>query len=159
MRPAERAAQARRELDRKYEQANLEPIRARPRSGWIRSVRGALGLTQSALATRLEITRVAVNNLEHSESRGGITIAKLAEVARAMDCSLVYALVPNSTLDEIVFAQARRVAAATLGYASQTMELESQAIQNDQYQEAVDRFAAEIVAKGTQWRNSISSAR
>lgn len=53
----QRAAQARRELDRKFAAANLDPIVARPRSGWIRAVRGALGMSQEALAVRLGVTR------------------------------------------------------------------------------------------------------
>src|SRR5580698_7901120 len=105
MRPAERAAQARRELDRKFAAAQLEPIQARPRSGWIRAIRGALGMSQAVLAERLGISPAAVNKLEHAEIHGGITTSKLAEAAGALDCTLVDALVPNSTLVRTVRTQ------------------------------------------------------
>jgi predicted DNA-binding mobile mystery protein A len=159
MRPPERAAQARRELDRKFDAANLEPIQARPRSGWIRAIRGALGMSQAVLAERLGISRTAVNKLEHAELHGGITTAKLAEVASALDCTLVYALVPNSTLEGTVRTQARTVAARVLGYAARTMALEAQDIEEDRQSEAVEHHARELLASGNLWRPRRSPSR
>jgi predicted DNA-binding mobile mystery protein A len=152
MQPSERAAQARRELDRKFSTAELEPIAARPRSGWIRAIRGALGMSQAVLAERLGVSGAAVNQLEHAELRGGVTISKLSEVAGALDCTLVYALVPNSTLERTVMAQARAVAARPLGYAARTMALEAQDIEDDRHTEAIERHARQLVDSGSQWR-------
>jgi predicted DNA-binding mobile mystery protein A len=152
MQTSERAAQARRELDRKFDAANLEPIQARPRSGWIRAVRGALGMSQAVLAERLGVSSAAVNKLERAELHGGITVSKLAEVASALDCTLVYALVPNSTLKQTVETQAQMVAAQLLGYAARTMALEAQDIDEDQQREAVERYAQQLVASGDLWR-------
>src|SRR5580658_6355456 len=121
MQPAKRAAQARRELDRKFSAAKLEPIAARPRAGWIRAIRNALGMSQAVLAERLGVSGSAVNQLERAELHGGITTGKLAEVAGALDCTLVYALVPNSTLEQTVNTQAETAAAQILGYAARTM--------------------------------------
>ncbi|MHB1501120.1 MAG: mobile mystery protein A [Candidatus Dormibacteria bacterium] len=154
MRKTERAAQARRELDRKFEAAHLEPIVARPRSGWIRAIRGSLGMSQAALAARLSISGPAVNKLEHAELTGGITTAKLAEVATALNCSLVYALVPNTTIEETIQAEALRAAASTLGYAGRTMALEAQGIDHDRQREAWERFAQDLIARGDLWRPS-----
>ena len=152
MQRSERAAQARRELDRKFDAANLEPIQARPRSGWIRAVRGALGMSQAVLAERLGVSSAAVNKLERAELHGGITVGKLAEVASGLDCTLVYALVPNSTLERTVRTQARTVAARLLGYAARTMALEAQGIDEDRQSEAVERYANQLVATGDLWR-------
>src|ERR1035441_4155084 len=113
MQHSERAAQARRELDRKFSAADLGPIQARPRSGWIRAIREALDMSQVVLARRLEINRGSVNKLEHAELHGGITVSKLAEVAAALHCTLVYALIPDSTLEQTVLDQARVSAAET----------------------------------------------
>src|ERR1035437_8639067 len=140
MRPSERAAQARRELDRTFAAAELEPIRTPPRSGWIRAIRGALGMSQAVLAERLGVSAAAVNKLEHAEVHGGITTAKLAEVAAALDCTLVYALVPRSKLEQAVLTHAR------------AMALEAQEIEGDRQREAVDRYTQELVAKGSIWR-------
>jgi predicted DNA-binding mobile mystery protein A len=159
MQPSERAAQARRELDRKFDAANLEPIQARPRSGWIRAIRGALGMSQAVLAERLGVSSAAVNKLEHAELHGGITTGKLAEVASALDCTLVYALVPNSTLEQTVRTQARTVAARLLGYATRTMALEAQDIDADRQSEAVERQAQQLVASSNLWRPRRSPSR
>ncbi len=159
MQPSERAAQARRELDRKFGVAHLEPIQARPRSGWIRAIRGALGMSQAVLAKRLGVSSAAVNKLERAELHGGITTSKLAEVANALDCTLVYALVPNSTLERTVRTQARTAAAQLLGYAVRTMALEAQDIDEDRQSEAVERYAQQLVASGNLWRPGRSRSR
>lgn len=152
MQPAERAAQARRELDRKFSAAHLESIEARPRSGWIRAIRGALGMSQAVLAERLGVSSAAVNKLERAELHGGITIGKLSEVASALDCGLVYTLVPNSTLEQTVRTQAQTAAEQILGYATRTMALEAQDIDDSRRSEAVDRYARQLVASGSPWR-------
>ncbi|HTA12248.1 MAG TPA: mobile mystery protein A [Solirubrobacteraceae bacterium] len=151
MQRGDKAAQARRELDRKFSAALLDPIAARPRSGWIRAIRGALGMTQAVLAERLGVSASAINQLERAELHGGITTAKLADVARALDCTLVYALVPNSTLEQTVNAQAQNTAAQTLGYAARTMALEDQAIDERPLTEAIHRYAQQLVASGNPW--------
>ena len=149
---SERATQARRELDRKFSAAQLASIESRPRAGWIRAIRGALGMSQAVLAERLGISSGAVNKLEHAELHGGITTGKLAEVASALDCTLVYALVPNSTLERTVRTQARAVAARLLGYAARTMALEAQEIDEDRQSEAIERYADQLVVSGDLWR-------
>jgi predicted DNA-binding mobile mystery protein A len=109
-------------------------------------------MSQAVLAERLEVSSAAVNKLEHAELHGGITVGKLAEVARALDCTLVYALVPNSTLEDTVTIQARKEAAEVLGYAAQTMALEAQDIDNGQRSEAIERNARQLVDSGNLWR-------
>jgi len=128
MRRSDRAAQARRELDRKLGAAELDSIQARPRSGWIRAIRGALGMSQAVLAERLGISGAAVNKLEHAELHGGITIGKLAQVASALDCTLVYALVPNRPLGETVRVHARTFLRRRREPVEHSMRLEDQGV-------------------------------
>ncbi len=113
-------------------------------------------MSQAVLAERLGVSSAAVDKLEHAELHGGITVGKLAEVASALDCTLVYALVPNSTLERTVRTQARAVAAQLLGYASRTMSLEAQEIDQDRQDEAVERYAQQLVADGNPWRRTKS---
>lgn len=159
MQRSERSAQARRELDRKFNEANLEPIRATPRLGWIRAVRGALGMSQAVLANRLRVSAAAVNKLEQAERHGGITVRKLAEVAAALDCTFVYALVPRSTLEQTVTTEARSVAAEMLGYVARTMALESQGIGGEREREAVERYAQQLTSSGNVWRAGLQGSR
>ena len=151
MRKSERAAQARRELDRKFAAASTEALRARPRSGWIRAVRAGLGMSQEALAARLHIAKPSVAKLERSELHETISIGKLAEVARAMDCQLVYALIPNTSLDDTVRKQAEHVAAKTLGYVSATMDLEDQSVGTDRRSEQLAAQVRKVIDANRQW--------
>ena len=151
MQPSERAAQARRELDRKFRAADLGPIRARPRSGWIRATREALDMSQVVLARRLEVTPAAVHQMEHAELHDGITVRKLAEAAAALHCTLVYAIVPDFTLEQTVLDQARATAAETVRYTARTMELEDQAVGDDYLREAIERRAQELIRRGDVW--------
>jgi predicted DNA-binding mobile mystery protein A len=116
-------------------------------------------MSQAVLAERLGVSPAAVNKLEHAELHGGITTGKLAEVANALDCTLVYALVPNSTLERTVRTQARTVAARLLGYTARTMALEAQDIDEDRQSEAVERHADQLVASGELWRPRRSPSR
>jgi predicted DNA-binding mobile mystery protein A len=151
MRKGERAAQARRELDRRFAAASIEPIRARPRGGWIRAIRAGLGMSQEALAARLQIAKPSVAKLEKNELHETISIGKLAEVARAMDCQLVYALVPNTSLDQTVQQQAERVAANTLGYVAATMDLEDQSVGLDRHSDQLAAQARKVIDANRQW--------
>ncbi len=109
-------------------------------------------MSQAVLAGRLGVSAAAVNKLERAERHGGITVRKLAEVAAALDCTLVYALVPRSTLEQTVMTQAHDVAAEMLGYVARTMVLESQGIGDEREREAIDRYARQLTASGNVWR-------
>jgi predicted DNA-binding mobile mystery protein A len=152
MQKVARSVQARRELGRKFATSNVTPIRDKPRKGWIRAIREALGMAQTDLAHRLGITRVAVDKFERAEIDGRITMAKLRQVAEAMDCSLVYALIPNSSLDETVMRQARAAAKINVDYTSQTMALEAQDVDEEWRAEALERQANQLIATGRIWK-------
>jgi predicted DNA-binding mobile mystery protein A len=116
-------------------------------------------MSQAVLAERLGVSSAAVNKLEHAELHGGITTSKLAEAAGALDCTLVDALVPNSTLVRTVRTQARTVSARLLGYAARTMALEAQDVDEDRQSEAVERHAQQLLASGALWRPRRRSAK
>jgi predicted DNA-binding mobile mystery protein A len=73
----------------------------RPQKGWIRAVRNALGLTAQQLADRMGVSQPTVQRLESSETRDAIQLSSLRKAAAALDCRLVYALVPREGLDEV----------------------------------------------------------
>src|SRR5712692_10239026 len=68
----------------------------RPRNGWLRAVRQALGMTQPQLAARLGLTRQTLDDLEKAEAAGKITLESLGRVAEALGCHLTYAIVPDA---------------------------------------------------------------
>lgn len=109
-------------------------------------------MSQRALADRLGIRPPSVAKLEKSEAEGGISIGKLEEVARALDCTLVYALVPNSTLQATVEKQARLVAAESLGYVAVTMGLEDQAVESERLGDQLADESERVIAENRVWR-------
>jgi len=152
MKRSERSSQTRREIDRRFRQSDIAAMRIRPHSGWIRAIRTALGMSQASLASRLAISGAAVAKLEGAELDGGITLAKLTEVAAALDCTLVYAIVPNSSLEDTVQRQARSVAAARLGYVANTMALEDQRVAADRQADYLEVYSRDLIARNEIWR-------
>ena len=73
--------------------------RGMPRSGWVRAVRDALGMTTRQMGQRLGVSAAAVSQLEKSERQGTIQLDTLRRAADALDCSLFYVLVPRNSLE------------------------------------------------------------
>ncbi len=101
-----------------------------PAEGWIRTVRKALGMSGPELARRLGVTRARVSTLELSEIDGAVSLRTLQEAAQAMGCRLVYAVVPETTVADVVEQQARSKAAALVRRSSTHMALEYQSLSN-----------------------------
>jgi predicted DNA-binding mobile mystery protein A len=99
---------------------------ATPRLGWVRAIRDALGMTAAQLAARMGVTAPAVRSLEKNEIEGGARLSSLRRAAEAMDCTLVYAFIPNTSLQETVERQAAAVLGEQLSRVHQTMALEAQ---------------------------------
>ena len=84
------------------------PERYRPPTrGWIKAIRDALGMSTAQLARRLSVRQPSVVGFERSEEKGSIELATLRRVAEALDCTLVYAFIPNRPLETTVRARAR----------------------------------------------------
>lgn len=127
--------------------ARLSPLRpaeqwATPPRGWIRAIRDALGMTTAQLARRLRVSQPRIVALEKAEAQGAASLDTLAKAARALDCTLVYALVPNRPLQEMVRTRAEAVAATHLRAARHSMLLEDQstdeATERAQYEALVE---------------------
>ncbi len=52
-----------------------------PRTGWVREIRMALGLSQSQLAARAGVSRATVQQMERAEAQRRITLASLDKLA------------------------------------------------------------------------------
>lgn len=63
-------------------------------------------MSTAQLAERLGIKQPTLVELEQSETKGTIELATLRRVAEALDCTLIYALVPNTPLGSTVRARA-----------------------------------------------------
>ncbi len=136
------AADARRSLDR-----TLAPLlnlpRRRPRRGWVRAIRDALGMTAEQLGDRIGVTQSTVQRLETSEAADTIQLNSLRRLAEGLGCELVYVLVPHETLSATYDAAARDVARRELARVSHSMALEDQAVDDAGDEERLRQFIVE----------------
>jgi predicted DNA-binding mobile mystery protein A len=118
-----------------FEEARKE---ARPHRGWLRAVREGFGLTLENVGKKLGQSRRRIQEFEDAEANDRITLHSLRRVAAAMDCELVYAIVPKSgTIREVVERRARAQAEEDVRDVEHTMALENQAVGN--VEELIDK--------------------
>src|SRR5262245_49379213 len=86
-----------------------------PPRGWIRAIRESLQMSSTDLAARLGTSKQAVSQMERSEADGSIRLETLRRAAEALNCRLVYALVPAESLEQIVDRRAHELATNELG--------------------------------------------
>ncbi|MGA7343025.1 MAG: helix-turn-helix domain-containing protein [Terracidiphilus sp.] len=82
-------------LDRQTRQFQAARGAVPPRGGWLRRVRKALGFTAADMAKDLKVSPSMVFQLERSEWNETITLRRLKDVAAAMECTVVYCVVPR----------------------------------------------------------------
>jgi hypothetical protein len=77
----------------------------------------------------------------------------LHRAANALNCDLVYALVPRQPLEETVDARAKDVARRELAELCHTMNLEAQGLAAGQMQERLEELAEVLKARPGLWRD------
>jgi predicted DNA-binding mobile mystery protein A len=140
------SVRARANLDRR-----LAPLRnasdfTRPPRGWIRAIREAIGMTTAQLAQRIGVSQPRIPQLEKAEVEGAVTLKTLRQAAEAMNCTLVYALVPNEPLSEMVRERATRIANERLARTNHTMTLENQGLTPSDLKAEQERLIAGLIA-------------
>lgn len=119
-----------RHLDKRFTTLRVLAKSARPPKGWLRAIRDALGMTTAQLAHRIGVTQPRIIELEQSEVSGAVTLHSLQRAAEALGCRVVYALVPDRPLAEVVRARAELVADKQLKSVQHTMALEDQGVRD-----------------------------
>ncbi len=137
---------ARRRLDERL--AAFAAFGPAPAGGWVRAIRDALGLQLSQLAERLGVRPPSVTELERNEAEERITLATLRRAAEALDCTLVYAIVPKRPLEAMVQDAAAAAARRELNAVLHTMGLEDQTPRTVDRKEMIDALAAQIAEAG-----------
>ncbi len=140
MKKARLAAQSRTRLDERFidmrPASRFEP----PVRGWIKAIREGLGMSSAQLAARLKIKQPSVVGLEQSEVKGTMELATLRRVAEALNCTLVYALVPKEPLDTMVRERARALARRRLAPVEHSMQLEDQRVSAKESEAQLDEL-------------------
>lgn len=101
----------------------------KPPSGWVKAIRMSLGMTTSQLAKLMGINQATALRYEKREAEGKITLETLRKAAEAMNCKLVYALVPrepHKSLNDILNEKATELAFSILSRTEHSMQLEKQ---------------------------------
>ncbi len=129
----------------------LEPYRVlrespRPRAGWLRAVRNALGMTTRQLAARLGMSHGNIAKAEKAEARKTITLETLSEIARGLDCELVCALVPKEPLRDTIEQQALKTSSKQLERGGHHMALEDQAVSKKAMEEMIEQRQVELLS-------------
>ena len=122
----------------------------RPPNGWLKAIREALGINTRQLADRLGVQHSSVLRLEKREVQGKATIESLTKAAQAMNCQLIYAIVPQAgfnNLNEITDQQANALASYLVKKAEHNMKLESQSISTKEMKKQISQLAFELKAK------------
>ena len=142
---------ARQRLDERLSAFKPESRFAVPPKGWIRAIRDALGMSASQLGTRLGVKPQSVADLEKSEALGTIQLKTLRKAAEALDCTLVYALVPNSSIEDTVQTRARSIARKELARIGHSMDLEAQGLSKADREAQIDEYVREHLRERDLW--------
>lgn len=146
--------QARRDLDALTRELRpLLPVIVRPRSGWVESIRQSLGMSRKAMAERMGVAESTVARLESSERADTVQLDTLRRAAAALECDLVYALVPRRPLEEMALEQARKQVASLIGAAAHTMLLEDQMPNDKAVQQLIEDTARDRMDRPGLWND------
>lgn len=124
------------------------------KTGYIRKIRDALAMSGAQLAKRLGISQAAVAFMERSEVEETISLKTLSKAAEALDCRLVYALVPKDSLEETVRNQAYRKISAQAQNIFRSMGLELQSTSKDEQHQLLKELIDDLIKEGSYelWR-------
>lgn len=116
----------------------------RPPRGWIKAIREALGMTTRQFAQRVGVVQSRAVDIEKAEMSGAITLDSLTRAANALDCELVYALIPRKPLKDTVNEHALALAKQHIRSTSHSMTLENQKISQSGEAEQLENLATQI---------------
>ena len=136
------------QLDRALEPYLAARKELRPPKGWIRAIRQALGISAGELARRLGTSRQLPLQMEKGEAEDRITLKSLRAAADALDCDLVYALVPRAdSMQELIESRVRSEVRERVLAIEHSMALENQAA--GRIEEAIEEETQRLTGKRT----------
>lgn len=123
--------------------------RPAPETGWAKTIREALGMSLRQLALRTGLSKTAVASAEAGEARGTVQLNTLSRIADGLDCDLVYALVPRTSLGGALEAQAQKRAHCLVQRIADSMELEAQGVAPHETGRQASDLATELLRNRT----------
>lgn len=119
-----------------------------PKEGWIKTMRKAIGMSVINIAKNMGVTRASVYQSERLEKSGGITLRQMEQIAGAMKCKFVYAIVPHDnfkSVQDMINWQSKKKAVEIVKKASVHMALEAQDLSLEQREYEVKRIMDELL--------------
>ena len=136
------------QLDQLFQTVSYIRNVKRPKEGWIRTIRMAIGMSAVQLAKRLNITRQSMAEIEKREADGSITLNTLRTVADAMEMEVHYVLIPKKgTLEKLINDRVNELAKEIVIRTSQSMKLEDQENEAERLKNAIKERAEQIKAE------------
>jgi predicted DNA-binding mobile mystery protein A len=115
---------------------------ALPSTGWVFTIRQALGMSMRQLGNRMGITPQSVKEIEEREKNGTISLKVLKQFAKALDLKFIYGFVPiNGKLEDIIKKRALELAKEIINRTSISMKLEDQENNPKRIQNAIKEKA------------------
>lgn len=111
---------------------------SKPKEGWIRVARKALGMSSPQLAQRMGVSKSQASQMERMEAEDRITLKQLRRAADALDCDVVYAIVPRKHILEIIRDRAINKAKQLVKKADVQMKLEAQQLSDEKLKQLVE---------------------
>ena len=121
-----------------------------PPSGWLKAIRKSLGMSTTQLAKAIGVQHSSILRLEKREAQGKASIESLRKAARAMNCTLVYSIVPQigfENLEDIINERAIALAHDLMKNAEHTMRLEAQGLSKRDIKVQTFQLANELKSK------------
>ena len=113
--------------------------------GWIKTIREALGMTTKDLASRVGVNQSRIIHMEKAEADGNIKISTMKKIADALEMDFVYAIVPRTSLNDMVREQARLLALKKMERLDHTMRLEMQELSSEEKEMALKDMIDKIL--------------
>lgn len=134
----------RQQLDKKLGHLKQSGI-SKQEAGWIKLIRESLGMSAKQLAKRVGIDQSRITRLENAETDGDLKLSSLRKIAAALDMDLVYAFVPKTSLEDMVNAQAEKIAGKRMNKANHTMKLEDQELSAEEKAGSMETLVQKIL--------------
>ena len=116
-----------------------------PSSGWVYSIRQALGMSMRQLGNRMGITPQSVKEIEAREQNETISLKVLRQFGKSLNLKLIYGFIPQSgNLEDIIEKRAFELAMEIVYRTSISMKLEDQENNPARIQKAIKEKANEI---------------
>jgi len=109
-------------------------------------------MSTTEMAKRMGVIQQRVSQLEQNEVSDRIELGTLRQAADALNCDLVYVLLPRTPLEDAVRKQARRKAGAIVEPVAHHSRLEDQSLTAADTQAQVDELAERLIDHRDLWR-------